>query len=356
MKIVEVQVWKQNLQLTKPYAIANHYFDKAENLFARVVLENGMFGMGAGSPSEFVCGENIDESLNQLLEVKDSLIYRDIRFFHGIIAATARRLPDHPAALACLDIALHDAFAKLQGITIAAFYGQVHQKLPTSITLGILPWEESKHEITEFMKLGFKIVKVKIGENVSQDIELCKAINHWSRGTLKIRVDGNQGYNPHELSLFIRGTQDLGVEFIEQPLPRNEWEKMTDLPWKIRSRTMADEDLHGPEDALRLLAPSALPFGLFNIKLMKCGGITRGKQIADMARMKDIGLMWGCMDESRISISAALHLAFTCANTKYLDLDGHLDLAEDLVQDGFLLHDGYMQLTDGLGLGVQLIE
>ena len=42
--------------------------------------------------------------------------------------------------------------------------------------------------------------------------------------------------------------------------------------------------------------------------------------------------MWGCMDESIISISAALHAAMACNATKYIDLDGSFDLAKDLVE------------------------
>ena len=36
--------------------------------------------------------------------------------------------------------------------------------------------------------------------------------------------------------------------------------------------------------------------------------------------------MWGCNDESCISIAAALHAAYACPATRYLDLDGSFDL------------------------------
>jgi L-alanine-DL-glutamate epimerase-like enolase superfamily enzyme len=63
--------------------------------------------------------------------------------------------------------------------------------------------------------------------------------------------------------------------------------------------------------------------------------------------------MWGCMDESRISIAAALHTAFSCPATRYLDLDGSLDLARDVVEGGFALENGRMRTTGASGLGVQ---
>ena len=65
--------------------------------------------------------------------------------------------------------------------------------------------------------------------------------------------------------------------------------------------------------------------------------------------------MWGCMDESIISISAALHAALASPATRYLDLDGSLDLARDVVDGGFVLEDGYMRTTDAPGLGLSPI-
>jgi L-alanine-DL-glutamate epimerase-like enolase superfamily enzyme len=63
--------------------------------------------------------------------------------------------------------------------------------------------------------------------------------------------------------------------------------------------------------------------------------------------------MWGCNDESRIAIAAALHVAFASPATRYLDLDGSFDLATDVVEGGFLLEDGVMRTARGAGLGVR---
>ena len=76
---------------------------------------------------------------------------------------------------------------------------------------------------------------------------------------------------------------------------------------------------------------------------------------ANIALLNNIDLMWGCNDESIISISAALNTALSFSNTKYLDLDGSLDLAKDLVSGGFNLKNGVMKPLNKPGLGVELI-
>ena len=65
--------------------------------------------------------------------------------------------------------------------------------------------------------------------------------------------------------------------------------------------------------------------------------------------------MWGCNDESVVSIAAALHVAFSCPHTRFIDLDGSLDLAADLAKGGFVIQDGMMRLTGQPGLGVSRI-
>ena len=117
---------------------------------------------------------------------------------------------------------------------------------------------------------------------------------------------------------------------------------------------MADERLYNAQDALNL-ATYPRAFAHYNIKLMKCGGIIEALRIADIANIAGINLMWGCMDESIVSISAALHCALSCPATKWLDLDGSFDLASDLVKGGFLLKDGYLSTNDKPGLGVEFL-
>jgi L-alanine-DL-glutamate epimerase-like enolase superfamily enzyme len=88
---------------------------------------------------------------------------------------------------------------------------------------------------------------------------------------------------------------------------------------------------------------------------MKCGGIIGAKDIASVAQNTGIDLFWGCNDESIVSITAALHVAYSCPNTKYIDLDGSFDLAEDLVKNGFSLYDGYMKINKQPGFGFEKI-
>ena len=130
---------------------------------------------------------------------------------------------------------------------------------------------------------------------------------------------------------------------------------MRTLPASIRDIVACDESLKNANSAIHLAQPPRVG-GIFNIKLMKCGGLLGAFEIATIAKAASIDLFWGCFDESIISISAALHAALACPHTKYLDLDGSLDLGRDLVTGGFTIEDGVMQIVDAPGFGCTRIR
>lgn len=354
MKIKKITVWKEDLALTRPYSIAYERIDSVENLFVLLEDDNGNIGMGAGSPSEEVTGETIlscEKALNEQLPL--ILQGRDVMCLRALLQKLNEVMKDTPAALAAVDIALHDLFANSAGLPLVDVLGRVHDRLETSITIGIKSMDEMLEEAREYHGMGFHILKVKTGLDVEEDIERVLKLSETFKGTMRIRVDANQGYSQEDYKRFFHATKEV-LEFVEQPLPALDLEGMLSLDEPLRRLAAADESLLSPKTAIKCLSLPH-PFGIFNIKLMKCGGIGPGLEIANMASHAGIELMWGCMDESIISIAGALHAAFASKATRYLDLDGSLDLAKDLVTGGFIIDNGWMSTTDQPGLGVKRI-
>ena len=355
MKIKDIKVWSADLGNTKPYTIAFKTIDEVRNAFVEITLDNNITGIGSGNPSEYVVGETLDQCLEALQERNlDFLIGRDIRHFNQLTYEVWQKLPDDPSARAALDIALHDAFTKYLDVPLVKFLGQKIKKLPTSNTIGIKNVEETLKEAADYIKRGFKVIKVKLGKDLEEDVERIMKLREKFSNTVVIRVDANQGYSVEQTIQFYGRTYDLDIELIEQPLPAKAISEMKGLPKEVRQVLAADESLITPADAIELLKPPKAA-AIFNIKLMKCGGVSQGLKIADIALHEGIDLFWGCNDESIISITAALHAAFACSNTKYIDLDGSLDLARDVVKGGFILKDGYMSCSDKPGIGVERI-
>ncbi|MBK9932750.1 MAG: dipeptide epimerase [Cytophagaceae bacterium] len=353
MKIKNIKPYLKHLPLTKPYTIAYNTFTDVELVFLEIELENGIIGIGSASPAEEVVGETSAQTLGNLnTEFVPNLIGRDIRHFKQIIFETHQHFPNLPGTQAAIDIALHDTFGKFLGISISDFYGQKIESLPTSVTIGIMNVVETLKEAEKFKNLGFRILKVKTGHNVEEDIERLKKIHEKYGNSFKVRVDANQGYNVNELLKFVRNTEKLGLELIEQPVPVGREKDLMKIDNEIRQILCGDESMKNPKYAL-MFASEPKPFGIYNIKLMKCGGLIGAFEIANIAQNAGIDLFWGCNDESIVSITAALHAAYCCPNTKYIDLDGSFDLAEDLVNGGFSIDDGYLRINKKPGFGFE---
>ncbi len=356
MKIKDIKVWSANLENTKPYTIAFKTTDLVMNAFVEITLNNGITGIGSGNPSEYVTGEHYEQTSTALQEKNlEFLIGRDILEVNQLFFEVLQKFPKHPAARAAIDIALYDALTKHLNIPLVKFLGQKIKSLPTSNTIGIKNVAETLKEAKEYDQRGFRILKVKLGMDLEEDIERLVKLREYFGNRMTIRIDANQGYTFQQTIDFYNRTKGLDIELIEQPVPAKAIDEMKAFPDEIRTKIAADESLLSPSDALKLVTPPKAS-GIFNIKLMKCGGVNQALKIADLALNANVDLFWGCNDESIVSITAALHTAFSCSNTKYIDLDGSLDLGRDEVTGGFILKDGVMSCSDKPGLGVERIH
>jgi L-alanine-DL-glutamate epimerase-like enolase superfamily enzyme len=355
MKITQATCRTERLALTRPYTIAYEHIDSVQNFFVQLKTDDGVIGLGVASPAEEVTGEGVQKCRQALAENLENLVLgTDIRYLKTRLRDMESAMSDAPAARAAIDMALHDLWAKHHGLALVDLLGRVHHSLPTSITIGIGSVEESLEDAAEYTDRGFRILKVKVGRSIEEDVERLHRIRQKAGRKILIRVDANQGYSADQFKSFLKQTASLELEFIEQPLAARDLTGMRRLPEAARKRSAADESLLDARDLLSYLEPPR-PFGIWNIKLMKCGGIAPAMQIAEVAHLAGIDLMWGCMDESIVGIAAALHAALAAPATRYLDLDGHLDLARDLVTGGLVMKNGELSVTDRPGLGVEMI-
>jgi L-alanine-DL-glutamate epimerase-like enolase superfamily enzyme len=120
---------------------------------------------------------------------------------------------------------------------------------------------------------------------------------------------------------------------------------------------MADESVHSPEDALRVIQAQAADY--VNIKLMKAGGLLRAKEIATICQAADVPNMIGGMVESNLSGTAAVHFALAEGNVVFRDLDlGVRPEAKLVVEGGSQIEARRQVLVDpeAPGLGVKRLD
>ncbi len=352
MKIVAVSSWMEKIKLTQPYTIAYNSFNSTEIIFLEIVLSNGITGIGSANPFEDVTGESPSATLKNLQDgFLQNIVGKNIEDFKKLITLTTQQYKHYPATIAAVDIALYDAYCKYIQKPLVDFLGRKTGPLATSVTIGIKDITSTIEDATNYYNQGFRIIKLKTGQHCDEDAEKVIKLYENFGAKIKIRVDANEGYTIQQLNNFIQQTSFIPLELIEQPLKAGSEDELLSLQKNLQRKIVADESLTGTEAASRLLVPP-VPYSVFNIKLMKCGGIAAAKEIACQAAAID--LFWGCNDESSAGIAAALHTAYSCSNTKYLDLDGCFDLTTDPAQNSFILKDGFLYCNNSPGLGITL--
>jgi L-Ala-D/L-Glu epimerase len=350
VKIVAVRSWSERIPLRRPYAIAFATTDAADLVCVELRDDRGLTGLGAAAPVAEITGESAAACAAALAPERVApIVAPDVDDFRASCAPLAAAFPGTPAARAAVDMALHDLAARRRGVPLADLLGRVHDALPTSITIGIMPEDATLAEAAEYVGRGFRAIKLKIGHPWAAERERLLRLSAALPRHVRVRVDANAALTLEETLELGALARTLDIELVEQPLDPARHADLLRLPSALRRVIALDESLHGEADAVRLASERAA--GIFNVKLMKCGGIAPALRMAEAARAAGIDLMWGCMDESVISIAAALHAAYACEATRYLDLDGSFDLARDPASGGFVLEDGLLRTLDAPGLG-----
>ncbi len=218
--------------------------------------------------------------------------------------------------LCAIDEAAYDWYGKKHGVTTREYIGHTNQPVPmTDYTIGIAPVEEM---VAKMAAMPWPLYKIKLG--TKNDIEIIRALRQQTEAVF--RVDANCGWTADETIANATELQQLGVEFIEQPLDPDDWQGMKKVYKNSVLPVIADEACLVEGDVDKC----AGYFHGINIKLTKCGGITPARRMIDRARTLGMQVMAGCMTESSVGISAVTQLA---PLLDHLDADGTLLITND---------------------------
>lgn len=249
--------------------------------------------------------------------------------------------PQNNFLVCALDIAGWDLFGKMRSKPLYALWNADGDKRPvTDYTIGI---DSIEKMVEKMQEKPWPVYKIKLGTD--RDLEIVQALRSHTDAVL--RVDANAGWTTEEALEKIPVLKELGIELIEQPLAKENWEGMKKLYQESTLPLIADESCVTEADVAKCHGH----FHGINIKLTKCSGITPARRMIAEARSLDMKVMLGSMNESSIGSAAIAHLA---PLADYLDMDGPLLLREDLAT-GLLFHPdqpGAFYLPDKPGLGI----
>lgn len=329
----------QRLELRHTWTTTMSSSDYRDVIYA-TLQRDGFTARGEGAPIVRY-QESASTGIAALSEVQPLLAAADWRNYRHVIDAMHRALPQHWAAKAAVDIALHDWAAQKLGVPLYRLLGLDPARAPlTTYSIGIDNPEMTRQKVKEADP--YPVLKIKVGLDTDEaTIEAVRSVT-----SKPLRVDANEGWkSAGEAIRKINWLETQGVELVEQPLPAHMLEEMKEVRRKVHVPVFADEASLHPADVPKL-APY---FDGINVKVDKCGGLLEALRMIEMARALGLKVMLGCMISSSVAITAAAHLS---PLVDYADLDGNLLIRNDPFA-GVRVVAGKLVLPGAPGLGLK---
>lgn len=333
---MKVQYWSYQLKFRHPFTISKGTKTHQPTLI--VELEHmGIKGYGEAPAIAYY---NIPvEKMIADLEAKKMFVEKFAftdpeRYWHYL----HHLIPNNHFLVCALDIAAWDLYGKLKGKPLYQLWnGDVSKNPITDYTIGI---DSIEKMVAKLKEKPWPIYKIKVG--TADDIAIVKALRENTDATL--RVDANAAWDLETALQLIPQLKELGVELVEQPLAKDNWEGMKVLYKESPLPLYADEACVYEQDVVKCKDH----FHGINIKLTKCSGITPARRMITKARELDLKVMLGCMNESTVGSAAMAHLL---PFIDQVDMDGPLLLEED-VATGLTYDFGKVNCSDQPGLGI----
>jgi L-alanine-DL-glutamate epimerase-like enolase superfamily enzyme len=333
---MKVQYWSYSLKFRHPFTISKGTKTHQPTLI--VELDHmGIKGYGEACAIAYynIPVEKMIADLESKKQFVEKFAFTDPeRYWHYL----HHLFPQNNFLVCALDIAAWDLYGKLKGKQLYELWGGDISKNPIcDYTIGIDTIEKM---LAKMKEKPWPIYKIKVG--TVDDIAIVKALRENTNAVL--RVDANAAWSLETALKLIPQLKELGVELVEQPLAKDDWEGMkvlykeSELPLYADEACVLEQDVEKCKDH----------FHGINIKLTKCSGITPARRMIQKARELDMKVMIGCMNESTVGAAAIAHLL---PFIDHVDMDGPLLLEEDLAT-GITYDFGKIGYSGMPGLGI----
>jgi len=360
MKIVKISVKKYSKPFRFEYYSTQTFRTGAESVIVHLEFENGISGYGESIPMKYITGED-NSTVVQVIQD----CFLPFLFSCGIATpAHIESLLDqleneclkrgffhYNSALGAIDVALLDALGASQGLPLINFLGPlVREEASYSISVPFLPLQKIQELMDQLPRSKIKMIKVLVGKDQRENIERVRLVRSFFGDTVDIRVENNGIWTLDEAVSNLERLKEFNISAAEQPLVKDDIEGLQSLRKVVGLPIVVDESMCSLTDARRLIEQGACD--MLNIKISKCGGLLRSKQIARYAQSHNIPCQIGAhVGETEILRSAGKSFALTTPNLVFFEGASAL-LFEDTWQNaGFEITS--KDALSGTGLGLQ---
>jgi len=357
--IQNIEVFLADVPTIRPHQLSVATMRTQTLVLVRVRCADGIEGWGeATTIGGLNYGEESPDSIKVNIDTHFAplLIGMEASQVAKAMAKLRKTIQGNRFAKCAIETALLDAQARRLGVPLSELLGgRVRDALPVAWTLASGDTARDIAEAEHMLELRrHRIFKLKIGARaLADDVAHVLAIKKALGDAVSIRVDVNQAWSELEAVRGIAALEAGGIDLIEQPVRAENAAAMARLARRYAVAIMADEALHGPQDALALANAAAAD--VFAVKITQSGGLLPAAQVATVAQLSGIGLYGGTMLEGGVGTAASAQLFSTFHELSAgTELFGPLLLTEEVLRTPLVYQDFMLQVPAGPGLGVEV--
>jgi len=262
-------------------------------------------------------------------------------------------------AMSGIDMALWDIFAKSLGVPIFKLLGGgVRDRMPAYASGGHAPAEHAGEEALEYVKKGFRAVKMRVGgmdapQVVRGSIARIRAVREAIGPDTGLMLDAHGSLSVRQATALAAEAEEFDITWFEEPVSSDNWEGMAEVRASTNIPIATGENDFTHFDFRDIISRGAAD--ILQPDLAVVGGFTAAKRVAALtlaANLQCIPHVWG----SGLLFAASLQLAATLPNCSTFEFrQGECGLFTDLLAEPFGIDDeGFVHVPDGPGMGVDL--
>ena len=354
--------------VSMPYAeeVKEVVFGRYQTTVVKVHTDEGVTGIGECiSRLAPTATRDIVETIKPVLLGRDP---RDVEviweMLYGIMMNRGHNKGFYIEAISGIDIALWDAMAKYEGVPLYKLLGGLHNNPLECYASSIFMKEDLESSLEEargYVEAGYDSLKVKIGEDPEQDIELVWAVRDTVGPDVRVMVDANCGYDVTTALRVGKKLEEADVYWFEEPLTPDNLDGYRRLSDKLSVPIAAGETEFTRWGFRDLITKGGI--GIVQPNVARTGGVTECKKIAALASAYHVPYAPHTGTSSLVCLAASLQLSAYLPNFliyEYMRADWDEEgnpLRTQLAQESFEdFRNGYLYVPEKPGIGMELNE
>lgn len=341
-RVARVEGLPFRLPLTGTLAWGAHSaLSAAEHVLVRVTLDDGTVGHAEATPRPTIYGEtpaSVVAILNWLDPALCGLSITDEAALNRVRNSVA----NNHSARGALDMALHDARARAQGLTLWDTLLGPRTRVRVSFILGIDTPAAMLAEAERVVAAGVRCLKVKVGRDQARDLAVIRELRAAFGDEVQLYADSNETLTPPEAPAALAAMRDAGLTYVEEPLPVRELRARAVLHARGLLPIVADDSCFTPGDLDRELDFDT--FDILNVKTAR-NGFTDGRAMLERAAAHGKRGMVGSQASSGLGTLHAALLATRPEVTEPCELSFVLKLGGDLLDRPVTFQDGWLDVA-----------